>query len=110
MIGVSFASDRLGECCKFSEPITEQSKAKPMQHQITFNWFWFTTLNPKVLFDVQMMNVLHSAEAFQLTQSGHSFCKLKNLHAIHIIYQNMICYLTCNYHLLFHQFVVINFL
>ena len=37
MIGVSFASDRLGECCKFSEPITEQSKAKPMQHQITFN-------------------------------------------------------------------------
>ena len=37
MIGVSFASDWLRECCKFSEPITEQSKAKPMQHQITFN-------------------------------------------------------------------------
>ena len=37
VICVSFSSDWLREWCKFSEPITKQSKGKPMQSKITFD-------------------------------------------------------------------------
>ena len=37
MIGFSFASDWLRGWCEFSRPITERSKAKPMQSRITFD-------------------------------------------------------------------------
>lgn len=30
VIGFSFATDRFGECCELSGPITERNKAKPM--------------------------------------------------------------------------------
>ena len=36
-IGFSFASDWLRGWCEFSRPITERSKAKPMQSRITFD-------------------------------------------------------------------------
>ena len=37
MIGFSFASDWLRGWREFSRPITERSKAKPMQSRITFD-------------------------------------------------------------------------
>ena len=37
MIGFSFSSYWLAECCEFSGPITEQSKAKTLQAWITFD-------------------------------------------------------------------------
>ena len=37
MIGFRFASDWLRDWRKFSKPITERSKAKPIQSQITFD-------------------------------------------------------------------------
>ena len=36
-IGFTFASDWLRGWCKFSTPITERSKANPMQSRITFD-------------------------------------------------------------------------
>ena len=37
VIGFSFVSDWSRERREFSKPITERSKAKPMQSEITFN-------------------------------------------------------------------------
>ena len=37
IIAFSFASDWLGRWSKFSKPIIERSKAKPMQSHITFD-------------------------------------------------------------------------
>ena len=37
VIGLSFASDWLIECCEFSRRITARSKAKTEQYRITFH-------------------------------------------------------------------------
>ena len=56
-IGFSFASDWLRGWHEFSRPITECSKAKPMQSRITFNTqlncYYYTNVPQGVLTEVR---------------------------------------------------------